>query len=1148
MDLRDKPAPRERKLVTILFADISGSTGLGEKLDPERFREVIGAFFDAMRAQIESFGGTVEKFIGDAVMAVFGVPIAHDDDPDRALSAAHGMMEGLVELNAQLEITHGVVLSARVGINTGEVVASAPARPDMGQVAGDAVNVAARLEQTATAGQVLVADRTVRASRRFRFRDLGPITLRGRDQPVRVHELLDPTDRPVAPLLRAPMVGRENELTLLGALFERVVAEQHPHLVTIYGEAGIGKSRLADEFNDALRDAETPAMVMSGRCLPYGEESTYRPLVEILKSYAGILDNDPPQLVLDKIKKIEETLLESGTERMAAALGCTVGIENEQFSFRGVSPRQIEDEIQTAWRHFFSSLASQRPLVVEIEDLQFADQAMLDLLEFLGNRTAGPVLFVCTARPELSDTAPEWGGGQRRFSSIMLDPLTEDQASRLVALLLEIEEMPGSVRSEILRRAEGSPFFIEEILRQLIDEGCIVRSGDRWKAAEKISKVQIPDTVQAVLAARIDLLSTAEKRALQCAAVVGRVFWSGSVASLLEVSHTQATALLDRLEDRDLILSRLGTALEGEQEYGFKHILTRDVAFDSLSLRERTDLHHRAADWVEDTSGERWREVVEILAYHLSQAYQGLHDDSAAPAEELEEIRRRAVDYLLLASESARLKMALNTARRYALEARHLPGTPEEEARALEALGEAYFFGYVGDAAWRYLKEAIDLHLQVGDQSDRDLARLCARALETPVRWPGTMQSVPAEADVSHYLQIGFDHAGTTDNPERARLLTLKAFWPHAFPRPADRSHEALVPPAESLAAGMEAVTMTERLQRFDLQSGALDGVGANYIPEGRYDRALEVTNRRLELGAAIDDPWELGDIYAMGGWVNFHLGRYRDAFSSADTGFARTSERVPSVALHCLSWRAISRYRLGEWDGVLADLDLGATMLGDLSDSPPHFVSPMYAAAALVYEMRGNRTDADRIIALLGSLEENAEPRDRDTTPLGRWASFLAPALARRGNLQEAHRMLAETNWRRGARAGRLVEAECEIAADTGEWHEVDALLAHARAEAARCGLEALPCAADRLEGTRALHAGDTERAIGLLSRASIGFEQLGARWDRARSDLSLAQALTDSRRVEEGLEVLQSAIAFFAEVGATTEHELALRIAGSS
>ncbi len=1138
-DLRDRPSPQERKLVTILFADITGSTGLAEQLDPEHFREVIGAFFDAMRAQIESFGGTVEKFIGDAVMAVFGVPIAHEDDPDRALSAAYGMMESLSYLNAQLEKTHGVVLSARVGINTGEVVASAPARPEMGRVAGDAVNVAARLEQTAGVGQILVADRTVRASRNFRFEDLGAVTLRGRGQPIRVHELLGPTERLSAPLLRAPMVGREHELTLLGTLFERVVREQRPHLVTIYGEAGIGKSRLADEFHAAVQTVEQPPLVLGGRCLPYGEESTYRPLAEILKSYAGILDNDSPSLVWDKIKTIEDTVLESPTGRLAAALGWTIGIEDEGFSFRGMSPNLIEAEIQMAWRHFFSSLAARAPLIVEIEDLHWADPAMLALLEFLADRTAGPVLFVCTARPELVDKAPGWGGGQRSFSGIMLDPLTEEEAGRLVSFLLRIDEMPASVRSKILRRSDGNPFFIEEILRQLIDECCIVRSGDRWKAVEKITSVQIPDTVQAVVAARLDLLSTAEKRSLQCAAVVGRIFWAGSVASLLEVGRTEVIGPLDQLEHRDLIVARLDSTLEREQEYSFKHTVIRDVAFDSLSLRERTDLHRRAADWVERTSGDRWREVVEVLAYHLSQAYQGMRDDKVVRAEELEELRRRSFEYLLLASQSARLKMALDTARRYAREAESLARVPEEEARVLEALGEAFFFAYDGDGAWRYLKQAIDLRLQAGDQSDEEVTRLCARALETPVRWPGTMQSVPAETDVYQYLQLGFDHSDVADNPERVRLLTLKAFWPHAFPRPVERSHEALVSPAQSLAAGEDAVAMAERLQLVDLESGALDGVGANYITGGLYDRALEATQRRLVLAETIDDPWELGDIYGMGGWVNFHLGRYRDAFSNADTGFARTSGRVPRVALHCLTWRAVSRYRLGQWDEVLADLTLGRTILGERADVPPHFVSPMYAAAALIHEIRGTSDEADRVANLLSDLDKSTEPQDRDTTPLGRWASFLAPLYARRGDLDEARRLLAETSWRRGTRLGLLLEAECEIAAEGPGWPDVGTLVELARAEAERGGLEALRHAADRLAGMTALYNGDTEAAIKLLQRAREGYAELEAQWDLARVDLALANVLADSGRGEESLELVRPAIGFFAVMGAAKELE---------
>jgi class 3 adenylate cyclase/tetratricopeptide (TPR) repeat protein len=1138
-DLRDRPSPQERKLVTILFADISGSTGLAEQLDPEHFREVIGAFFDAVRTQIESFGGTVEKFIGDAVMAVFGVPIAHEDDPDRALSAAFGMMESLRQLNAQLEKTHGVVLSARVGINTGEVVASAQARPEMGRVAGDAVNVAARLEQSARVGQVLVADRTVRSSRHFRFEDLGAVTLRGRDQPVRIHELLGPTDRLSAPLLRAPMVGREHELTLLRTLLERVIQEQQPHLVTVYGEAGIGKTRLADEFHAAVQAVEPTPIVLGGRCLPYGEESIYQPLAGILKSYAGILDNDPPRLVWEKIEKLEEKVLEEPTGRLAAALGWTVGIEDERFSFRGMSPNLIEAEIQTAWRHFFASLAARAPLVLEIEDLHWADPALLALLEYLADRTAGPVLFVCTARPELADKAPGWGGGQRSFSGIMLDPLTEEQASRLVALLLRVDEMPTSVRSKILHRSDGNPFFIEEILRQLIDEGCIVRAGDRWKAVERITSVQIPDTVQAVVAARLDLLSTAEKRSLQCAAVVGRVFWTGSVASLLEVGEAQVIGLLDQLEHRDLIVARLGSTLDRQQEYSFKHTVIRDVAFDSLSLRERTDLHRRAADWVKNTIGDRRRELVEVLAYHLSQAHAGLRDDPSADQNELEQIRREALTHLLLASEYAKLRIALDSARRLARDGHRLAATAGEEAQALEALGEAYFFGHEGDAAWENLRAAIDLYLEAGHRTSADLARVCARALQSPIRWPGSMQSVPPEADVHRYLEIGYEHAGESDTPERAGLLTLEAFWPHAFPRPQERAHEALVSGERSLTAGEQAVTMARRLGRPDLESAALDGVGANYIALGRYERALEGVNRRLELCAEIDDIWEVGDAHAMGGWINFQLGRYREALSSAERGFGITATRLPSVAIHCLSWRAQARYRLGDWDGVLADLELASEMLGERKDSPPHYISAMHAAAALVHEIRGQSADADRLLEVLRGVDESAEAPDRDSTPLGRWAQFLAPLVARRGWLDDARRMLTGTTWRRGARLGLLLEAECEIAAEGEKWPDVGTLVERARAEAERGGLEALGHAADRLAGICALRDGDTEVAVRLLQRARDGYAELDAQWDLARVDLALGGVLLDSGRVERSHELLRPAIAFFAHVGAAKEHE---------
>lgn len=1127
--MREGAMPDERKLVTVLFADISGSTTLAEQLDPERYREIIAAFFETIRGFIESYGGTVEKYVGDAVLAVFGVPLGHGDDPDRALATAYDTMRVLDDLNSRLASSHGVTLAARIGVNTGEVVALSRTEPEMGIVAGDPVHVASRLEQHAQPGQVLVADRTVRASRRFRFRDLGPLSLRGREEPVTVHELRGPTGETPAPLLRARMVGRRQELMLLDTLLDRVIEEQRPHLVTIYGEAGIGKSRLIDEYGDSRPNA----LMMRGRCLPYGEESTYRPLAEILKARAGILDSDPPGRV---IEKIEEVLGDApGTERRSAALSYTIGIDSEQFSFREMSPRQIEDEIQNAWRQLFSSMAAEGPLVLEIEDIHWADTAMLSLLENLAERTEGPILFVCTARPQLADRAPAWGGGRRNVSSIMLDPLTEDQSSELIGLLLRIDEMPPPVLRDILGRAEGNPFFIEEILRRLIDEGAIVPSGDGWSAQQGISEVHIPDTVQAVLAARIDLLPGAEKLALQCAAVVGRIFWRGAVAALLGFSTAQVDLLLDRLEGRDLIRSRLNSSLEGEQEFVFNHVLTRDVAFDSLSQRERTGLHLRAADWVERNAGDRRREVSEVLSYHLLQAFEGLRADPASDVEELERTRRAALDYLLLASESARLRIALESARRLARSASELAVAAKEEAQAQEALGEAFFFAHEGDAAWEHLRSAMDLYLKSATQTSADLARICARALETPIRWQGSMQAGPPEGEVHRYLQIGFAHAGDSDTAERVRLLTLEAFWPHAFPRPPDRAHEARVSPERSLAAGEEAVAMSRRVERPDLESAALDGVGANYIALGRYDKALEVVDRRLDLCEQLDDIWEVGDAHSMGAWANFHLGRYREAFSRADQGFSVTATRLPSVAVHCLHWRALARYRLGDWDGLLADLDLAGTMLGDRRDAPPHYISAMHAAAALVHEIRGRPADADQIIELLRGVDESAEALDRDSTPMGRWAQFLAPLVARRGQLEEARRMLSGTTWRRGARLGLLLEAECEIAA--GEWEGVGELIETARFEVERCGFESLECAVDRLEGRLALQAGDAAGAVRFLTRAHHGFERLSAVWDLARTDLILSEALLEAGAGDDAEDLIASAIDVLERLGAARE-----------
>ncbi len=1133
----------ERKLATVLFVDVTGATGLGERLDPEDLKDVLGAFLEAMTEEIHDLDGTVGKYVGDAVMAVFGVPIGHEDDPIRALRCAQNMRIRLERLNESLDASHNLTLEMRIGINTGELVVDSAVSFELGALHGDVLNVAARLEQLAQPGQILVSSRTVESSQGFGFEDQGMVRLRGREQPVHAFELTGSieADRSGHSLTSARLVGRENERAVLMSLFERVVLDGQPHLVTVYGSAGLGKSRLVEEFVASLRGFQPTPTIVTGRCFPYGENLAYGAMTQILRAQAGLLDDDPPDLKLAKIREIVGELLASdrgGEQRRAAAvLAFASGINDPAFDLRELSPRQLRTEIVGGWRWFFTTMARRSPVVVIIEDIHWADGVLLDLLEDLEDRITGPVLFLCPARPELTDLRPAWGGGRRRFSSLLLDPLSPRESRRLLDLVLEQNNLPERVSRDIMSRAEGNPFFIEEILRRMADGGSIVRTEGTWRAGATIEDIDIPDTVQAVLAARIDLLASDEKRALQCAAVVGRVFWTGVLATLLALPPDDVSEILRRLEDRELVVARLGSTLSGEREFLFKHVLTRDVAYESLGRRERTSLHHRTAEWIEQTTADRRSEVIDVLAYHLYRAHQGTATDPEVPQQEIEFGRKRTFDALAAASEEATRRTALDTAKQHAHEALDVAATAEEEQRAEEALGMAYFFGYEGDEAWRHLRRSIDLLHETRPNDDQEIARLCARALETPIRWPGAMQSVPSEEVVSQYLDLGFEHAGEGDSVERARLLTVKAFWQHAFPRSTTQQADPIVSAEHSLRAGTEAADMAARLGEPNLESGALDGVAANDIPDGRYGNARTVTERRLELAPRIDDLWERADIYAMGGWTNFHIGRYRDAYRHADTGFNQTKGEVASAALHCLTWRGLSRYRLGDWDGVLDDLELARELLGDRYDEPPNFVSPLYAAVAVVSDARGDLEGADRVLALLKALHANAEPRDRDTVPLARWASLVSPLLARRGRGEEGLRLLTETAWRRGARMGLLLHARCDVIGMMESWDEAEELVAEARDYARRMGLEALPHAAGALAGRWLLASGDPEGAAVELIAAVDGFGNLGARWDQVRAALTLVDAMRRVGRHNEARAVINSMRPSVDQLGALQE-----------
>jgi class 3 adenylate cyclase/tetratricopeptide (TPR) repeat protein len=1134
------PSGQERKLVTILFADVTGSTELGERLDPERLRDVMASYFDAMRGEIEAEEGTVEKFIGDAVMAAFGVPSAHEDDPTRALRAALRMASRLGTLNPELLREHDVTLSMRIGVNTGEVIAVQEPRPGEPMVTGDAVNAAARLEQAAEPGQILVAERTARAARGFRFRDLGSLVVKGKADAVRALELLGAAEGPEGaargvPGISAPMVGRDEEIALLRTVFHRVVNEGRPNLVTIYGDPGVGKSRLTREFVAWVEGQEPGPAVLAGRCLPYGEGVTYWPLAEILKAHTGVLDSDSVDSALAKIRQGVHRLVPSemapDPSRTAAALAFTVGLEDPGHSFANVAPRQVRLETHGAWRAFFSAIAGTSPTVVVIEDIHWADPALLDLLEELADRLSGPVLLLCQARPDLTTRRPGWGGGRRNYTSIFLEPLSIQDADRLVGFLLAIEDLPSTVHNRILARAEGNPFFLEEIIRRLIDEGRIVRRDERWRAASDIGDIEIPDTVQAVLAARLDLLAAEEKRTLQSAAVGGRVFWSGPVGELLNGEGERLDEILERLEHRELVAARLGSSMAGEREFVFKHVLTRDVAYESLPRRERSDAHAEVASWIERTVPERKTEFAELLAYHYQEAFLGTRETGR----DAEHLRRSAFRYLVRASKDAKSKLAAVKAEQLADRALSLADTAVERAEALETLGHAYQLNYKGDLASKSYREAADTLLGANPEDHAWVARLCAGAIEAPTRWPGSMTGVADPAMVDRYLQLGLRHAGNKDTEELVLLLTAKSFLPFAFPERMQGAADF----EEARQAGERAADIAERLGRPDLVSAALDGAGSGLIPQGLYGPLEPIVRRRLELAATVlEDPWELGDIHNVAAWAAFAVGRYKEAAQQSEEGLRRTTMDAPGVALACLSWRGIANWRLGQWDLVQKDFDLAMDLLGDRRSTPPIFSFILLGASALVQEAKGNPAAADRILLM---MESSVEDRTARPTPALSWCK--AEVLTQRGAFEEAFATADHPYFGQTFRvaAYELLSTKSRIVAEAGWWDRAPALIQEMRAHAREAGLIALPFFADRLEGQAALAGGDAENAMAFLARSEAGLRDLGARWEAARVDLSLAEALSATGDPETAAAHLRRALAVFDELGSVREADRA-------
>ena len=701
------PVAEERKVVTVLFCDLVGFTATSEMADPEDVNQMLNAYAAMTRQAIEVFGGTVEKFIGDAVVGVFGVPAAHEDDPERAVRAGLRIVEEAEALTA----VGDEPLRLRVGINTGEALVRLGiiAATGEGFLRGDAINTASRLQSAAPEMGVAVGEATYEAtSLVFEYEELEPATLKGKSEPVRLFVATAPRARLGSDLLRThdtPYVGREIDLAILRGVFDKALAASSVQLITVVGEPGIGKSRLVAELARHVDSIPELVTWRQGRCLPYGEGITFWALGEVLKAHAGILESDDAGTVTDKL----ELVLPEGAERewFRQRLLPLLGLETSTTAER--------DELFTAWRRFLEHVAERDPLVLVFEDLHWADPAMLAFLEHLADHAEGvPLLVVGTARPELFEQHPDFAAGLPNVNRINLAPLSAEETARLISALLEAAVIPAELQAPMLDRSGGNPLYAEEFVRLLRDRDLLVRKGSSWELAVG-AEIPFPDSVQALIAARLDTLSPERKAMLADAAVIGKVFWSGAVAAMGNLTEADVGTAMHELARKELVRSSRRSSMEGEAEYAFWHVLARDVAYGQIPRASRASRHVAAAAWIESKAPDRVEDHADVLAHHYSSALELAR--AAGQIDQAAELERPALRFLTLSGERA---LGLDTDAALESFERALALTPPDHSARADALRR---FGEVAYQAARFseaavaLEEAFELFRARGDQA-----------------------------------------------------------------------------------------------------------------------------------------------------------------------------------------------------------------------------------------------------------------------------------------------------------------------------------------------------------------------------------------------------------------------------------------------
>ncbi|HEX4746757.1 MAG TPA: adenylate/guanylate cyclase domain-containing protein [Gaiellaceae bacterium] len=1063
-------AREERKVVSVVFVDLVGSTARAESSDPEDVRALLRVYHEKAREELEKRGGTVEKFIGDAVVAVFGAPVSHEDDPERAVRAALAVRDAVARLN---EEEPGRDLHVRVAVNTGEALVSLDASPDEGEgmVAGDVVNTAARLQSAAPIDGILVGEQTFRATdRRIVYREADFVEAKGKAEPVAVWEAIEPRARfgiDLGGAGRAPLVGRDRELDLLVAALQRAREDRSTQLVTLVGVPGIGKSRLLFELSRVVDADEELIVWRQGRSLPYGEGASYWALGEIVKAQAGILESDAADVTEAKLGEAVEIVEDPGERAWVERhLRPLVGLAGDDLS-----AGDRRGEAFSAWRRFVEMLALGGPTVLVFEDVHWADDGLLDFVDGLVDWVDGvPLLVVCTARPELLERRPGWGGGKRNATTVSLAPLGDEETTRLLLALLERSVIDADTQRELVERAAGNPLYAEEFVR-MIDAGGSVEG-------------RLPESVQGIVTARIDLLPPEEKQLVQHAAVLGKVFWSDALATVANLEPWQLHDALRSLERKEFIRREHRSAVAGASQHAFQHALVRDAAYGQIPRAARAARHVAAAEWIESLPDDRAEDRAASVAHHYVTAIELFR----AAGEDESFVRARAARALQDAGERALLLHSYPAAANFLDQALDLlPDGEEPSAELLLAAGTAFgYVGRIGDA----LPRAIEAFERAGDPE---------RAAEAAVM--ACRHSWHAlSADVDVWLERA-SRLVEDRPPSRAKALVVS-----------ERARRAMLSYRPKLGheLALAALDLAREVGDAEIEAHTLVTLGCSRV-------ALGDAGGVHDLEVALDLVGHRGSVAGRAltnlGWAYAVIGDLRRAGRAAEERVERAEQEGEIQGAWFTRGNVVSNYySLGKWDEALV-------VVGHFDDAPEgarYAEGAARIARALILAARGQLAspvdELRDVVELYGAAGEQ-----------GVWPYLATYARhARRADRRDEAEITLD---------GLMQEiVEHDSVGDAQEWH-VELVLA--LSEAGR-STQANEIVGRLIPGPWR----DASAAVveGRFADAADVLDATGEQPLQAELRLLAARVLAAEGRQTEATEQLERARAFWRSVGATT------------